>query len=119
MSEADRVEGLVKRRIERKSYDSALRAGLAGRRFLPLQLPGESDSVGRDYRRNHWSVSELLAYYDKQFVQNAYLVLLKRDADVEGMTQRLQSTVIAVYWCHRRRGRWNQPASKTAHHQTP
>lgn len=89
MSEADRVEGLVKRRIERKSYDSALRAGLAGRRFLPLQLPGESDSVGRDYRRNHWSVSELLAYYDKQFVQNAYLVLLKRDADVEGMTQRL------------------------------
>jgi O-antigen chain-terminating methyltransferase len=46
--------------------------------------------VGRDYQRQRWSVGELLQYYDRQFVLNAYLVLLKRDADVEGLNARLQ-----------------------------
>jgi O-antigen chain-terminating methyltransferase len=36
-------------------------------------------------------VGELLQHYDRQFVQNAYLVLLKRDADAEGLNTRLQS----------------------------
>lgn len=57
--------------------------------FKPLQLPGNSVSPVRDYQRQRWQLAELLAYYDRQFVQNAYLVLLKRDADVEGLTQRL------------------------------
>ena len=43
-----------------------------------------------DYQRQTWSVGELLAYYDRQFVQTAYLVLLKRDADADGLNARLR-----------------------------
>ncbi len=84
---ADRIEARIKQRIERNRYD---RAGAAGLHFAPLELTGNSTSTGRDYRRDRWSLGELLSYYDRQFVQNAYLVLLKRDADVEGLTDRLR-----------------------------
>lgn len=91
---ADRIEALIHNRIEQNRYDrydrsDALR--LAGVRFKPLQLATGAAAVGRDYQRQRWSVGELLAYYDRQFVQNAYLVLLKRDADVEGLNARLHS----------------------------
>jgi hypothetical protein len=89
-SEADRIEGLIKQRIERKQYRRQRRLGLGGLYFSPLQLPGSSQSVGREYQRNDWAVGEFLEYYDRQFVQNAYLVLLKRDADLEGLNHRLQ-----------------------------
>lgn len=88
-SGADRIETLVKQRIERNNLQQNRLAGGNSVPFTPLQLPGTSDSPVRDYQRQHWSLAELLAYYDRQFVQNAYLVLLKRDADVEGLTQRL------------------------------
>ncbi len=84
---ADRIEARVKQRIKQNRYD---RAGATGQHFSPLELTGSSTSIGRDYRRDRWSLGELLSYYDRQFVQNAYLVLLKRDADVEGLTGRLQ-----------------------------
>lgn len=87
---ADRIETLVKRRIEQNRYDRSDTPRLAGARFRPLQLSGVADAVGRDYQRQAWSVGELLGFYDRQFVQNAYLVLLKRDADMEGLTARLQ-----------------------------
>jgi len=86
-SEVNRIDKLIKRRIERNRYDSRLGAS---RNFFPLQSSGGSQDVERDDRRDNWSVVELLKFYDRQFVQKAYLALLKRDADVEGMTHRLQ-----------------------------
>lgn len=87
---ADRIETLVKQRIEQNRYERSDIPRLAGSRFRPLQLAGAGLAIGRDYQRQKWSVGELLSYYDRQFVQHAYLVLLKRDADVEGLTGRLQ-----------------------------
>ena len=87
---ADRIETLVRQRIEQNRFDRLDTPRLAGARFRPLQLSGNSGAIGRDYQRQRWSVGELLSCYDRQFVQNAYLVLLKRDADVEGLTSRLQ-----------------------------
>ena len=86
---ADRIETLIKNRIEQNRYERSDVLRLAGARFKPLQLGGNAGVVGRDYQRQRWSVGELLGYYDRQFVQNAYLVLLKRDADVEGLNARL------------------------------
>lgn len=88
---ADRIEALIHNRIEQNRYDRSDALRLAGVRFKPLQLAGSAVAVGRDYQRQHWSVGELLAFYDRQFVQNAYLVLLKRDADVEGLNTRLHT----------------------------
>jgi hypothetical protein len=87
--EADRIETLIKSRIEQNRYDRSDVLRLAGARFKPLQLGGAADAVGRDYQRQKWSLAELLGFYDRQFVQNAYLILLKRDADLEGMNARL------------------------------
>lgn len=87
---ADRIETLIKNRIEQNRYERNDVLRLAGARFRPLQLSATSAAIGRDYQREVWSVGELMGYYDRQFVQNAYLVLLKRDADVEGLDARLQ-----------------------------
>ena len=87
---ADRIEALIKNRMEQNRHERSDAVRLAGARFKPLQLGGSADIVGRDYQRQQWSVGELLGYYDRQFVQNAYLVLLKRDADIEGLNARLQ-----------------------------
>tara|TARA_R110001599_G_scaffold145321_1_gene327622 strand:- start:76675 stop:77265 length:591 start_codon:yes stop_codon:yes gene_type:complete len=87
---ADWIETLIKHRIEQNRHERSDAVRLAGARFKPLQLGGGADIVGRDYQRQQWSVDELLGYYDRQFVQNAYLVLLKRDADIEGLNARLQ-----------------------------
>lgn len=87
---ADRLEALIRQRIHQNRYEHSDTPRLGGLRFTPLQLPHGGAAIGRDYQRQRWSVGELLAYYDRQFVQNAYLVLLKRDADVEGLTGRLR-----------------------------
>jgi O-antigen chain-terminating methyltransferase len=87
---ADRLEALIRQRIQQNRYERSDTPRLGGLRFTPLQLPHGGAAIGRDYQRQRWSVGELLAYYDRQFVQNAYLVLLKRDADVEGLTGRLR-----------------------------
>lgn len=87
---ADLIEALVIQRIEQNRYERSDIPRLAGSRFRPLQLAGTGLAIGRDYQRQKWSMGELLSFYDRQFVQNAYLVLLKRDADVEGLTGRLQ-----------------------------
>jgi O-antigen chain-terminating methyltransferase len=52
-------------------------------------LPGGTPGQNLDYRRQEWFLRELLCFYDRQFVQNAYLVLLKRDCDAEGLESRL------------------------------
>ena len=88
---ADRIEALIHNRIEQNRFDRSDALRLAGVRFKPLKLAGSAGSVGRDYQRQRWNVGELLAYYDRQFVQNAYLVLLKRDADIEGFNTRLHT----------------------------
>lgn len=91
MSTADRLATLIRLRIERNRFAGDDLSRLAGARFRPLQLPqGGGAVVGGNYQRRQWSLGELLAFHDRQFVQNAYLVLLKRDADVEGLTARLQ-----------------------------
>ena len=85
----DRIQTLVKHRIEQNRYERSEVSRPAWVRFKPLQLDASTDVVGRDYQRQQWSVGELLAYYDRKFVQNAYLILLKRDADVAGLNARL------------------------------
>ena len=87
--EADRIERLVKNRIEQNRYERNDVLHLAGARFKPLQLGAAVDAVGRDSERKTWPLSELLRFYDRQFVQNAYLILLKRDADIDGLNARL------------------------------
>jgi hypothetical protein len=86
---ADRIEALIRTRIEQNRSERSDVLRLAGARFKPLQLAASSGAVGRDYQRKRWSLSELLAFHDRQFVQHAYLVLLKRDADVDGLNARL------------------------------
>lgn len=81
---ADRLEQLIKRRIEFNHYEQA-----DGRLSDGLQLPEPPLAARADFLRNDWSLAELLAYYDRDFVRNAYLVLLKRDADVAGLNERL------------------------------
>jgi O-antigen chain-terminating methyltransferase len=88
--DADRIESLIKQRIGLDFYDQVGGSREIGRRFLPLQLPSTSMGIGQDFQRKDWALVELLAYYDREFVQNAYLVVLKRDADVEGLTTRLR-----------------------------
>lgn len=87
--EADRIERLIKNRIEQSRYERSDVLRLLGARFEPLQLGGAVEAVGRDYQRQTWSLVELLRFYDRQFVQNAYLILLKRDADLDGLNARL------------------------------
>ena len=87
--EADRIERLIENRIEQNRYERSDVLRLLGARFKPLQLGGAVDAVGRDYQRQIWSLAELLRFYDRQFVQNAYLILLKRDADLDGLNARL------------------------------
>jgi hypothetical protein len=87
---ADRIEALIKKCIEQNRYARSDVPRLAGSRFVPLQLPGASASPAPDYQRQQWRLAELLEDYDRQFVQKAYLVLLKRDADVEGLSGRLR-----------------------------
>lgn len=86
-SGADRIQELIERRIAARRYEteSQLEAG----DFSSALFPPPAAADKPDYRRQDWALAELLAHYDRQFVQNAYLVLLKRDADVEGLTQRL------------------------------
>ena len=87
--EADRMHALIKNRIEQNRYERSDALRLAIARLKPLQLDEAATEVGRDYQRQTWSLDELLGYYDRQFVQNAYLALLKREVDPDGLKSRL------------------------------
>jgi Domain of unknown function (DUF4214) len=87
--EADRIETLIKNRIEQNRVERSDALRLAGVRFRPLQLGEAATEVEPDYQRQTWSLAEMLRYYDRQFVQNAYLVLLKREVDPDGLKSRL------------------------------
>ena len=87
--EADRMHALIKNRIEQNRYERSDALRLAIARLKPLQLDETATEVGRDYQRQTWSLDELLGYYDRQFVQNAYLALLKREVDPDGLKSRL------------------------------
>ena len=86
-SQVDRINELIGERINRNRSE---RAGPGGGHFSPLKLSGARTAQRSDYRRETWSLDELLCFHDRQFVQNAYLVLLKRDCDMEGLTTRLR-----------------------------
>ena len=87
--EADRIDTLIKKRIEQNRYERSDALGRAGARLKRLQLGEAATELGRDYQRQTWSLDELLGYYDRQFVENAYLALLKRDVDPDGLKSRL------------------------------
>jgi len=55
-----------------------------------LELPKTTAGSVVDHTRSQWSLREMLSLYDRQFVQNAYIVLLKRDPDMDGLGNRLQ-----------------------------
>lgn len=89
-SQADRIEALIHNRIRQNRSERSAVLPLTELRFRPLQLDSTGPEVGRDYQRQRWALAELLQFYDRQFVRNAYLVLLKRDAEEEGLNARLQ-----------------------------
>ncbi|MEM1154895.1 MAG: DUF4214 domain-containing protein [Pseudomonadota bacterium] len=89
ITEVERIEGLIKRRILGNSLLRDERAQQGGKHFKPMQLAKRDNAIARDYQRQAWVLAELLTEYDKRFVQDAYLVLLKRDADTEGLNSRL------------------------------
>nr|WP_241262729.1 DUF4214 domain-containing protein [Parahaliea mediterranea] len=65
-------------------------SGLAGS-GAGLSLPPRAAFPVVDPDRRHFRLSELLAYYDRDFVQFAYLVVLGRDPDTAGLDSRLQA----------------------------
>ena len=81
--QVDRINELVRARIDRNRFE------VGGSGFSPLELGGPSSGEAVDFRRQDWSLAELLCFYDREFVQNAYLVLLKRNCDAEGLEGRL------------------------------
>lgn len=84
----DRIVGMIREQVS-LNRGGAWPAGLEdGRPFTPLELPETSRGL-RDWR-DHWTLSELLACYDREFVQNAYFALLRRDTDLEGLNSRLR-----------------------------
>ncbi len=82
--EADRITELIGARIDRNRFEAS-GSGVSSRLKLDSSFAGEE----LDYRRQSWSLAELLHFYDRQFVHNAYLVVLKRDCDIDGLTSRL------------------------------
>ncbi|MEM6579947.1 MAG: DUF4214 domain-containing protein [Pseudomonadota bacterium] len=89
ITEVERIEGLIKRRILGNALLRDERVQLGGKHFRPMQLTKRDNAIARDYQRQTWTLAELLTEYDSRFVQNAYLVLLKRDADADGLNSRL------------------------------
>jgi len=87
--EADRIEILINNRIEQDRYERSELQRLPGLKFKPLHLGEPTDVAEPDYQRQTWSLAELMGYYDKQFVHNAYLILLRREADPDGLDARL------------------------------
>jgi hypothetical protein len=73
-------------RIERNRVE---RIAPGGGEFSPLELSGVSPAEAIDYGREVWDLAELLCFHDREFIQHAYLVLLKRDCDEKGMSSRL------------------------------
>jgi hypothetical protein len=59
--------------------------------FSPLQLPRQKKESVIDHARKAWALGEMLECYDRQFVHNAYIVLLKREPDITGVTSRLEA----------------------------
>lgn len=86
ISDSERVLDLIKERI---AFNQSGKAEVVT--FTPFQTPDRGARNVIDSSRSAWSLQEMLAYYDRQFVRNAYLVLLKRDPDVAGLTSRLES----------------------------
>tara|TARA_R110002110_G_scaffold415765_2_gene655184 strand:- start:34055 stop:34642 length:588 start_codon:yes stop_codon:yes gene_type:complete len=74
---------ITARRLERDRYSGE---GLV---LNPLLLPVANHGLTIDYKQKACSLRDLLTQYDRQFVKNSYLVVLKRDADVQGMNDRL------------------------------
>ncbi|MEM8561688.1 MAG: DUF4214 domain-containing protein [Pseudomonadota bacterium] len=90
ITEVERVQGLIRRRILENALSRDNLTHLTEKHFKPLRLARRESVVARDYQRQHWVLAELLSEYDRRFVQNAYLVLLKRDADADGLNSRLR-----------------------------
>lgn len=86
ISDSERVLGLIRERI---LYNQQGKAGVGT--FTPFQTPIGDQRNAIDPARSTWSLQEMLTDYDRQFVQKAYLVLLRRDPDVAGLTSRLES----------------------------
>lgn len=86
----ERVNSLISRRIERNRREKFFSPSHGKGEFLSLNFSSSASLQGLDYRRQVWFVGELLDCYDRQFVQKAYLALLKRDCDVEGLGDRLR-----------------------------
>ena len=82
--EADRIRELIGERIDRNRFEAS-ESGVSSRLELASGIAAEEI----DYQRQTWSLRELLCFYDRQFVHNAYLVVLKRDCDIDGLTSRL------------------------------
>jgi Domain of unknown function (DUF4214) len=82
------ILGLIREQIK---YRQSTAVAFEELPFAPLQLPGQVKRSVIDLTRTSWSLGEMMQSYDRQFVQNAYIVLLKRDPDVTGLNSRREA----------------------------
>ena len=85
---SERILSLIKERIR---HDQHAQIGSNAWPFSPLQLPRQKKGSAFDHARKVWSMGEMLECYDRQFLANAYIVLLKRGPDITGATTRLEA----------------------------
>lgn len=83
------LQRLVAERVVLRQLDQSA-SGPAGT-GAGLSLPPRAGIPAIDPDRRQFRLSELLAFYDRDFVQFAYLVVLGRDPDTAGLDARLQS----------------------------
>ncbi|MBT4522015.1 MAG: DUF4214 domain-containing protein [Halieaceae bacterium] len=84
--ETEREINLIRRKILQNQREAAWMQLWS---FEPLELPDTSEMLEVDADRNSWPLAELLCYHDRLFVHNAYVAVLKRDPDKDGMGSAL------------------------------
>lgn len=87
IASSDRVVDLIRSKIRANQRRATLQKSC---HFTPLQLPNTTVTIVSDRGNSPYTLGEMLSLYDRQFIQGAYLVLLKRDPDTDGMNDRLR-----------------------------
>ena len=87
VASSDSLVELIRSKVRANQRQAILRKSCS---FTPLQFPATPVISKGDSENSRNTLGELLSLYDRQFIQNAYLVLLKRDPDVDGLNDRLQ-----------------------------
>ena len=84
----EHIFSLVKARIE---YAKLLTVEADELQFTPMQLSPQLESGITARAGRAWSLAEMLESYDLKFLENAYEVVLNRDADATGVSSRREA----------------------------